>query len=127
MSSASLKTGIPTARDAIGVIGRVAPGDLTRTLNPASGFTSTLTGTSWEKRAEEIGLNLRASVQGKYLVLLHVIKAPDDEKTYGAFYDYGFSEEYSYAGFDNLTPGYWVYMAPYWYVWAATSDNVGGT
>jgi hypothetical protein len=81
----------------------------------------------WEKRAEEIGLDARASVQGKYLVLLHVVKAPDDENSYGEFYDYGFSEEYSYAGYDNLTPGYWVYMAPFWYVWAQTSDNVGGT
>jgi hypothetical protein len=81
----------------------------------------------WEKLADEVELDPRASGEGKYLVLLHVVKAPDDEKTYGAYYDYGFSEEYSYAGFDNLTPGYWVYMAPYWYVWAATSDNVGGT
>lgn len=81
----------------------------------------------WEMRADEAGLDPRASVKGKYQVLMHVVKVPDDRQIYGEFYDWGFSEEYSYAGYDNLTPGYWVYLAPNWYVWASTTDNASGT
>jgi len=81
----------------------------------------------WGSRADEIGLDPRTNVQGKYSVLLHVVPAPDDAVNYGQFYDYGFSEEYEYAGCENLTPGYWVYLAPNWYVWGETSESTGST
>lgn len=81
----------------------------------------------WQCRAEEVGLDPRASAQGVYSVLMHVVPAPNDIDTYGPFCDYGFSEEYEYAGCTNLTPGYWVYVAPNWYVWAQTSETTGGT
>jgi len=77
----------------------------------------------WEKLAVQTGLDLKASVNGKYLVLINVLKVPQDATVYGAYYDYGFWEEYSYAGYENLAPGYWVYMAPNWYIWANTKDD----
>lgn len=80
----------------------------------------------WEKLSVEETADAGASAQGKYSMLMHVLFVPEDAHTYGAFYDWGFSEEYSYAGYDNLTPGYWVYAEPNWYVWADVT-NTGGT
>ncbi len=81
----------------------------------------------WEKLSAEEKIDKKASVHGKYKVLLHILKVPADLHEYGSFYDWGFSEEYSYAGHENLTPGYWVYVAPHWYVWAEESKTTGGT
>lgn len=81
----------------------------------------------WEKMSVEVNIDPRANAQGKYTVLLHLLKVPEDANEYGTFYDWGFSEEYSYAGYDNLTPGYWVYLEPNWYVWSDTKDAIGGT
>ncbi len=81
----------------------------------------------WEKRADEQGLPAEASANGKYSVLIHVLKVPEDSRAYGKYYDWGFGETYSYAGYEDLTPGYWVYVEPYWYVWAQTSIPEGST
>lgn len=82
----------------------------------------------WEKLAVEDKLDPAASGHGKYFRLMHVLHVPEDVRTYGAVYDWGFSEEYSYAGYENLTPGYWVYMKPNWYVWADVINiGEGGT
>jgi hypothetical protein len=60
-------------------------------------------------------------------MLMHVLHVPEDANTYGQYYDWGFSEEYSYAGYDNLVPGYWVYLEPNWYVWGDVTHSTGGT
>jgi hypothetical protein len=81
----------------------------------------------WEKRADEQGLPARANAKGKYITLLHILKVHEDVKIYGAYHDWGFSETYAYAGYEDLTPGYWVYVEPYWYIWAQTSIPEGNT
>src|SRR5262245_48369 len=59
----------------------------------------------------------RASVGGKYRDLLRKVEVPDDWQWYGAFHDWGFWDGTSYAGVEDLPPGYWVYVHPNWYVW----------
>jgi Ca-activated chloride channel family protein len=59
----------------------------------------------------------KASVNGKYKNLLRIIDAPDDSSAYGGFSDYGRWEGTSYRGQNNLPQGYWVYVAPHWYIW----------
>src|SRR6185312_11138863 len=39
-----------------------------------------------------------------------------DRDRYGDFYDFGYWSGTSYAGQENLPPGYWVYLAPNWYI-----------
>ncbi|MBN2224293.1 MAG: hypothetical protein JW765_06420 [Deltaproteobacteria bacterium] len=64
------------------------------------------------------GSNLtRASVNGKYYNLLKVINVPEDKGSYGDFNDYGYYSSTSYAGYDNIPAGYWVYVYPDWYIW----------
>lgn len=53
----------------------------------------------------------------KYADLAHKLYLPTDEKKYTGCYDYGWWGNSSYAGYNNLTPGYWVYAYPHWYVW----------
>jgi hypothetical protein len=60
----------------------------------------------------------KASVGGKYRSLLHKVAAPDDRGTYGDFSDYGPWSGDAYMGLAGLVRGYWVYVYPYWYVWA---------
>ncbi len=72
----------------------------------------------WSRTAEEIDLDPSASAYGKYQGLIHILHMPDDKKAFNDYYDWGFWEGYSYGDYNNLTPGYWVYSAPNWYVWA---------
>ena len=62
-----------------------------------------------------------ASAHGRYEGLLATVPAPDDVKVYGEFNDWGLWQGTSYAGRDDLPPGFWVYASPNWYVWA--KDN----
>jgi hypothetical protein len=59
----------------------------------------------------------KASVGGKYRTLLRAIRVPRDQASYGYFYDYGMYSGTNWAGYDNLPPGHWVYVYPYWYIW----------
>jgi hypothetical protein len=59
----------------------------------------------------------RATVDGKYRMLLAQFKVEKDREQYGDFCDLGFRDRPSYGGRDGLPKGYWVYAAPYWYVW----------
>lgn len=58
-----------------------------------------------------------AAVNGKYEMLLRQIKVPEDVDNYSEFNDYGLYQGTSYAGQNDLPPGYWVYVEPYWYIW----------
>ncbi len=59
----------------------------------------------------------KAQVDGKYDMLLRQIKVEKDAENYGDFKDYGFSNTPEYADQKDLPAGYWVYVAPYWYIW----------
>jgi hypothetical protein len=59
----------------------------------------------------------RAQVAGKYSGLLHRFDVPEDRETYGEFHDYGYWAGGSYRGVTGLPAGYWVYVAPTWFIW----------
>lgn len=62
-------------------------------------------------------LPAKADGGGKYQNLLRRIKVPQDKQNYALFHDYGFFEGDSWAGYNNLPKGYWVYVYPHWYIW----------
>jgi uncharacterized protein YegL len=64
-----------------------------------------------------------STVGGKYKSLLRKLHVPGDSEKYGQFTDYGHADTKSYAGSDNLPEAYWVYVAPYWYLWAETTHK----
>jgi hypothetical protein len=59
----------------------------------------------------------KASLGGKYRDLLHTIKVEQDAGDYGVLHDFGFANLPRYEGHAGLAPGYWVYLAPNWYIW----------
>lgn len=66
---------------------------------------------------EEIDIMMdKSSVGGKYSELLQVMKVPGDKEEYGSFEDYGHWGGGEYEGYDGKE-GYWVYNAPFWFVW----------
>jgi hypothetical protein len=67
-----------------------------------------------EKLAESLK---KACVNGKYAMLLRQIHAPKDAETYKDFADLGNQEEPEWAGAKDVPEGYYVYAAPYWYIW----------
>jgi len=54
---------------------------------------------------------------GKYADLLHQMDVPVDRQQYGPCHDFGWWDGEAYAGYTNLTPGFWVYAYPRWYIW----------
>jgi hypothetical protein len=59
----------------------------------------------------------RMTGNGKYSNLLHALYLPDERESYGDYYEEGYYTGSYYEGYDNLPPGYWVYLYPYWYIW----------
>lgn len=59
----------------------------------------------------------KARFEGKYRMLLHQIEAPKDKAMYPQPTDLGYQSRREYAGVKNLSPGWWVYSAPYYFVW----------
>jgi hypothetical protein len=72
--------------------------------------------TAAEEKALAASLE-KATVKGKYQMLLRQIKVPNDRVIYGDFNDYGSYQATAYANFKDLPAGFWVYSAPYWYIW----------
>lgn len=68
----------------------------------------------------------KASVNGKYQMLLRQFKVADDKDNYGDFSDYGIFQGTSYKGFDDLPKGHWVWVEPYWYIWRDVKADAGG-
>ena len=58
-----------------------------------------------------------ASFGGKYSKLLRTLEVPQDASAYGQLYDFGWWNGTSWRGHVQLPPGYWVYVAPRWYIW----------
>jgi hypothetical protein len=59
----------------------------------------------------------KATVNGKYAMLLRQIKVEKDVETYQEFKDLGYRVMPEYGDFKDLPAGHWVYAAPYWYIW----------
>lgn len=59
----------------------------------------------------------RASVGGKYSDLKQILKCQKDSKQYGRFKEYGYWGGGSWCG-KHGQAGYWVWVAPNWYIWA---------
>lgn len=59
----------------------------------------------------------KASADGKYRTLMHVVYIENDLTTYAPFVDFGFWNGSYYAGQSKLQPGHWVYVKPRWFVW----------
>lgn len=69
-----------------------------------------------------VGLNapppaLQTSAWGQYRGLLKVLDIPKDRQTYGDFHDYGSWSGNDWQGHADLPKGFWVYVAPNWYIW----------
>ena len=62
-----------------------------------------------------------ASVGGKYSDLKQVLKCPEDQRSYGSFYDYGYWGGGSWCG-TTAVPGYWVWVYPHWYIWGNAAE-----
>ena len=54
--------------------------------------------------------------KSRYRGLLRQFAVPDDQQAYGDFCDFGYWSGTSYAGQQDLPAGYWVYVAPNWYI-----------
>jgi hypothetical protein len=65
----------------------------------------------------------KSQCDGKYAMLLHQFKVEKDGEEYGEFKDLGYRNRKKYAGLDNLSPGWWVYVQPYWYIWGERTDR----
>jgi hypothetical protein len=68
----------------------------------------------------------RAGQGGKYGKLLRIIAAEDDRSEYGDFYDYGYWSGTEYKGDRDLPAGYWVYVAPHWFIFGEPAAKQNG-
>ncbi len=59
----------------------------------------------------------RGSVNGKYSGLLQTLHCPGDQSRYGSFSDWGYWGGGTWCD-QSASAGYWVWVAPNWYVWA---------
>lgn len=64
----------------------------------------------------------KASSNGKYRHLLRVIYVPADQRA-GEVQDYGFWNGSTYGGATDIPPGYWVYIAPRWFIWSEPVES----
>lgn len=69
------------------------------------------------RNADAPTLPAEASSQGKYDGLLQALHCPSDKGTYGNFTDYGYWSGGPWCG-QQGKGGYWVWVAPTWYVWS---------
>ncbi|MEM6255503.1 MAG: hypothetical protein AAF821_21520 [Cyanobacteria bacterium P01_D01_bin.156] len=77
------------------------------------------TAPNWYVWQDEVPGNANA---GKYSSLVQVLFCPEDEATYGSFDDYGYWGGGPWCGDDGGEAGFWVYVAPNWYVWEVDSE-----
>jgi hypothetical protein len=73
------------------------------------------------------GVSPAGAARSRYRTLLRKIEAPNDQTTFGEFYDYGYWAGTSYLGQNELPPGYWVYLAPNWYIFREDASSSGST
>jgi len=58
----------------------------------------------------------KSSANGRYSNLLQTLNCPKDQAQYGSYRDYGYWRGGSWCGQIGKA-GYWVWVAPNWYVW----------
>jgi len=58
----------------------------------------------------------KASLNGTYRELIQKLKCERDRQSYGEYRDYGYWKGGAWCGHQGKA-GYWVWVAPYWYVW----------
>ncbi|GEM_PF-4410033 len=94
-----------------------APQPRAQEWNPANG--EKLSSVSSDDSAPSSGGDAppQASANGKYADLLQVMNCPRDQGSYGEFSDYGWWNGGPWCG-QSGKAGYWVWVAPNWYVWA---------
>ncbi len=73
----------------------------------------------WSTKGQKPAANIPAasSVGGKYSNLVQVLNCPKDRGSYGEFRDYGHWGGGAWCG-QTGKAGYWVWVAPNWYIWA---------
>jgi hypothetical protein len=54
---------------------------------------------------------------GVYKNLLAVIHAPEDKASFSQFSEFGWKDAFPYKEYGAQPAGWWVYVAPYWFVW----------
>lgn len=59
----------------------------------------------------------KATVEGKYRMLLCQFRVEEDRDDYDDFCDFGYRAKKEYGKESNLPSGWWVYVHPYWYIW----------
>ena len=74
--------------------------------------------------ADGNGVDVRASVSGRYSDLLLTIHCPNDVKQYGEFKEYGYRAGESWCGYTGVS-GYLVWVNPNWYVWRHRTRTTG--
>ena len=74
-------------------------------------------------RASGTGSAKPGVAKNHYQTLLKTLEMPGDQARYGDFYNYGYWSGTSYAGHDDLPPGYWVYLAPNWYIYKDAGEG----
>ncbi|MEN8150762.1 MAG: hypothetical protein ABFS86_13140 [Planctomycetota bacterium] len=67
-------------------------------------------------------LGMQAACGGKYDRLLYRFHVPDDVEKYGLFKDFGHYRETDYQDVKGVPAAFWVYVHPYWYVWAEKGE-----
>jgi Mg-chelatase subunit ChlD len=67
--------------------------------------------------ADETTLDHKASMGGRYAGLIGTLEMSADVREYGAHHDFGHWEGGTHNDVRELPAGYWVYVAPTWYVW----------
>ena len=67
-----------------------------------------------------------AQVGGKYSGLVAVLRVEEDRAHYGEFCDYGYWPGGVYRGRENAPQGYWVWVAPNWFVWSRRHARASG-
>ena len=65
----------------------------------------------------------KASMDGKYAMLLHQFKDDKDGEEYGECHEYGYQNVTEQHEQKELSKGCWVYGQPYWYVWEKRNDS----
>lgn len=76
-----------------------------------------------ENKALEKIFHSKATVNGKYRRLLRRVHVPMDRQNYTDFKDYGHYQATDYGGEKAIPAGYWVYVYPYWYIWAEVAPG----
>lgn len=103
-------------REFVQLVQKLAP-SVTGTTRPAE---DQVPGRALRMTAEEA--ERIATRNGRYSNLLRVIPAAEDRELYGEVRDYGRWEGREYQGHANLPVGYWVYVAPNWYIWGDAAN-----